>query len=57
MAPTRDGIFLPDPVVRQPGVYFVELGLTSPQVNSQQILLRTGGIRVPTSRTEKRYAL
>ncbi len=37
-APTRDGIFLVDPVVRQPGLYRVELVLTSPQVNSQHIL-------------------
>ena len=37
-APTRDGIFLLDPVVRQPGVYRVELELTSPQVNSRHTL-------------------
>ncbi len=37
-APTRDGIFLLDPVVQQPGLYRVELVLTSPQVNSRHIL-------------------
>ena len=37
-APTRDGIFILDPVVRQPGVYRVELELTSPQVNSRHTL-------------------
>ena len=37
-APIRDGIFLLDPVVRQPGVYRVELELTSPQVNSRHTL-------------------
>jgi len=37
-APIRDGIFLLDPVVRQPGVYRVELELTSPQVNSWHTL-------------------
>lgn len=37
-APTRDGIFLLDPVVRKPGSYRVELVLTSPQVNSRHIL-------------------
>ena len=37
-APIRDGIFILDPVVRQPGVYRVELELTSPQVNSRHTL-------------------
>ncbi len=37
-APIRDGIFLLDPVVRRPGVYRVELELTSPQVNSRHTL-------------------
>ena len=37
-APARDGIFLLDPVVMQPGVYRVELSLTSPQVNSRHVL-------------------
>ena len=37
-APLRDGIFLLDPVVRQPGLYRVELELTSPQVNSRHTL-------------------
>ena len=36
--PLRDGIFLLDPVVRQPGLYRVELELTSPQVNSRHTL-------------------
>ena len=39
-APIRDGIFILDPVVRQPGVYRVELELTSPQVNSRHTLAR-----------------
>ena len=39
-APLRDGIFLMNPVVRQPGVYRVELVLTSPQVNSRHVLER-----------------
>ena len=37
-APSRDGIFILDPVVRQPGVYRVELELTSPQGNSRHTL-------------------
>ena len=37
-APTRDGIFILDPVVMQPGVYRVELELTSPQANSRHAL-------------------
>ena len=37
-APARDGIFLLDPVVRQPGTYRVELALTSPQVSSRHVL-------------------
>ena len=37
-APTRDGIFILDPVVMQPGVYRVELELTSPQANSRHTL-------------------
>ncbi len=45
-APTRDGIFLLDPVVRRPGVYRVELVLTSPQVNSRHVLAR---VRVHSS--------
>ena len=39
-APARDGIFLLDPVVRQPGTYRVELVLTSPQVSSHHVLDR-----------------
>ena len=39
-APIRDGIFVLDPVVRQPGVYRVELELTSPQDNSRHTLAR-----------------
>lgn len=38
-APARDGIFLLDPVVTQPGTYRVELTLKSPQVTSQHALL------------------
>ena len=34
-APLRDGIFILDPVIQQPGVYRVELELASPQVNSK----------------------
>jgi len=45
-APTRDGIFLLDPVVRQPGVYRVELELTSAQVSSRHTL---GQVRVYSS--------
>ena len=37
-APTRDGIFLLDPVVQQPGTYRVELALTSPQLSTRHIL-------------------
>jgi cobalt-zinc-cadmium efflux system membrane fusion protein len=37
-APLRDGIFILDPVVMQPGVYRVEMELTSPQVNSRHTL-------------------
>jgi cobalt-zinc-cadmium efflux system membrane fusion protein len=37
-APTRDGIFILDPVVMQPGVYRVEMELTSPQANSRHAL-------------------
>ena len=37
-APARNGIFLLDPVVRQPGTYRVELTLTSPQVSSRHVL-------------------
>ena len=37
-APLRDGIFLLDPVVRRPGVYRVDLELTSRQVNSRHTL-------------------
>ena len=37
-APTRDGIFILDPVVMQPGVYRVEMELTSPQANSRHTL-------------------
>ena len=37
-APARDGIFLLDPVVRQPGTYRVELELESPQVSSRHVL-------------------
>ena len=36
--PARDGIFLLDPVVREPGTYRVELELTSAQVSSKHIL-------------------
>ena len=39
-APLRDGIFILDPVVMQPGVYRVEMELTSPQVNSQHTLVQ-----------------
>ena len=39
-APARDGIFLLDPVVRQPGTYRVELVLNSPQVSSRHVLDR-----------------
>jgi len=37
-APARDGIFLLDPVVPQPGTYQVELELQSPQVTSRHVL-------------------
>ena len=37
-APLRDGIFILDPVVMQPGVYRVEMELASPQVNSRHTL-------------------
>ena len=37
-APLRDGIFILNPVVMQPGVYRVELELTSAQVNSRHTL-------------------
>ena len=37
-APARDGIFLLDPVVSRPGVYTVELALSSPQVTSRHEL-------------------
>ena len=39
-APARNGIFLLDPVVRQPGTYRVELELSSPQVHSRHVLDR-----------------
>ena len=45
-APLRDGIFILDPVIQQPGVYRVELELTSPQVNSRHTL---GQVRVYSS--------
>ncbi len=48
-APARDGIFLLDPVLRQPGVYRVELALTSPQVNSRHVLTQ---VRVHASLEE-----
>ena len=37
-APARNGIFLLDPILPQPGTYRVELALTSPQVSSRHVL-------------------
>lgn len=37
-APLRDGIFLVDPAVKQPGIYQVEIALAGPQVTSRHIL-------------------
>lgn len=37
-APARDGIFLLDPVIANPGTYRVELALESPQISSQHVL-------------------
>lgn len=37
-APARDGIFLLDPVIAEPGSYEVRLSLTSSQTNSEHVL-------------------
>ena len=37
-APARDGIYLLDPVIEQPGSYEVQLALRSPQVSSLHVL-------------------
>ncbi len=56
-APARDGIYLLDPVIEEPGIYQVQLALRSPQISSAHTLpavqVFAGADQIPVAEEEE----